>query len=154
MPRFATGVAVRRRSTPGRSLPPGPNGLLPGSTNWCISTFIQSGVHCGGGSATDGRCLGLGFEDLNFPTHDGLPGHGRTRSDQYQILMVSDKGDVMKRVRSVRSMQMDRRDFIKTAGAGALGAASLSWLAAENVFAADGNQHEYFFVSESLRKYP
>jgi len=55
----------------------------------------------------------------------------------------------MKRVRSVRSMQMDRRDFIKTAGAGALGAASLSWLAAENVFAADGNQHEYFFVSFS-----
>lgn len=45
---------------------------------------------------------------------------------------------------------MDRRGFIKTAGAGALGAASLSWLAAvKDVFAASDNQHVFVFVSFS-----
>ncbi|OLC67227.1 MAG: hypothetical protein AUJ02_09220 [Chloroflexi bacterium 13_1_40CM_3_65_12] len=48
------------------------------------------------------------------------------------------------------SGHMDRRNFIKTAGAGALGVASLSWLAAaKDVFAASGNQHVYVFVSFS-----
>ncbi len=45
---------------------------------------------------------------------------------------------------------MDRRNFIKTAGAGALGVASWSWLAsAKDAFAASGSQHEYVFVSFS-----
>lgn len=45
---------------------------------------------------------------------------------------------------------MDRRDFIKTAGAGALGIASGTWLgAAKDAFAASPNQHIYVFVSFS-----
>ncbi len=56
----------------------------------------------------------------------------------------------MRKVRKGSSVHMDRRNFIKTAGAGALGVASLSWLAAaKDVFAASGNQHVYVFVSFS-----
>jgi hypothetical protein len=45
---------------------------------------------------------------------------------------------------------MDRRDFIKTAGAGAVGVASLSWLAAaKDALAASGDQHVFVFVSFS-----
>ncbi len=44
---------------------------------------------------------------------------------------------------------MDRRDFIKAAGVGALGMGPLSWLAAKPVLGASNNQHVYVFVSFS-----